>query len=354
MLMKIGELAKRTGLSVRTLHHYDKIGLLSPSQRSSAAYRLYNRADITRLYRIVALRRLDLSLAEIAALVDHEHADLNSVISDQLRLLEQQINNGIALRERLRDLHTLVQANKEPQLDYWLGILEMMSVADKYFSPDDMQQLSKQNRPTLTPDLHMLPLIVEARSLLDTGVAYTDPRARELALRWNDTMNRHMPDLPQYLAKFSQMHRDEPALQALTGIDPEMMDFIVRALIEVRYAAYRQHLSEHELRFFRAASFRHAHAWNELFSQVRKVMQAGMLPEEEAAQVLLRQWRSLFFDTWGGDLTTIRKVRELHRSADGALVGGASSPELMQYARRGLIWLEARINTKPLTDPMTN
>ncbi|MBI3283816.1 MAG: MerR family DNA-binding transcriptional regulator, partial [Burkholderiales bacterium] len=48
MLLKIGELASRSGLTVRTLHHYDQIGLLKPSARSEADYRLYDRADIAR------------------------------------------------------------------------------------------------------------------------------------------------------------------------------------------------------------------------------------------------------------------------------------------------------------------
>jgi len=50
MLLKISELARRTGLTVRTLHHYDAIGLLRPSARSSAGYRLYDRSDIKRLH----------------------------------------------------------------------------------------------------------------------------------------------------------------------------------------------------------------------------------------------------------------------------------------------------------------
>lgn len=48
MKLKIGELAKRSGLTVRALHHYDSIGLLCPSARSEAGYRLYNRDDIAR------------------------------------------------------------------------------------------------------------------------------------------------------------------------------------------------------------------------------------------------------------------------------------------------------------------
>ncbi|WP_263404975.1 MerR family DNA-binding transcriptional regulator [Pseudomonas aeruginosa] len=55
MLLKVGELAKQTGLTVRALHHYDDIGLLQPSARSDAGYRLYTPKDITRLHQIQAL-----------------------------------------------------------------------------------------------------------------------------------------------------------------------------------------------------------------------------------------------------------------------------------------------------------
>lgn len=64
MLLKVGELARRSGMTVRTLHYYDSIGLLIPSARSDAGYRLYNRADITRLHHIQALRRMGVTLAD--------------------------------------------------------------------------------------------------------------------------------------------------------------------------------------------------------------------------------------------------------------------------------------------------
>lgn len=64
-LMKIGELAEQTGLSIRTLHYYDEIGLLSPSHRSDAGHRLYASEDIVRLQQILSLRQLSFSLKEI-------------------------------------------------------------------------------------------------------------------------------------------------------------------------------------------------------------------------------------------------------------------------------------------------
>ena len=66
MLLRAGELAKRTGLTVRALHHYDTIGLLCPTGRTDSGYRLYSRDDVARLHGIQTLRRMGLSLADAA------------------------------------------------------------------------------------------------------------------------------------------------------------------------------------------------------------------------------------------------------------------------------------------------
>ena len=66
----VGQVADLFGVTVRTLHHYDEIGLLTPSERSRAGYRLYTDADLVRLQQIVVYRRLELPLEEIASLLD--------------------------------------------------------------------------------------------------------------------------------------------------------------------------------------------------------------------------------------------------------------------------------------------
>src|SRR5579875_1270542 len=91
MLLKVGELAKHAGLTVRTLHHYDTIGLLRPAARSQAGYRLYDRADVARLHGIQALRRMGLSLSDIADLLDNETASPPAIIARQPAALEQEI-----------------------------------------------------------------------------------------------------------------------------------------------------------------------------------------------------------------------------------------------------------------------
>jgi len=63
--MKVGEIAKRTGLSVRTLHYYDEIGLLRPSTLTTSRHRVYDAAQLARLQQIKSLRQLEFSLDEI-------------------------------------------------------------------------------------------------------------------------------------------------------------------------------------------------------------------------------------------------------------------------------------------------
>ena len=68
--LKVGELARRTGLTVRTLHHYDEIGLLRPSLHTEAGYRLYTPRDVARLQQVLSLRALGFSLEETRACLD--------------------------------------------------------------------------------------------------------------------------------------------------------------------------------------------------------------------------------------------------------------------------------------------
>lgn len=70
MAITVGELSRLTGITVRALHHYDEIGLVRPSQRSAAGYRLYDDDDVLRLQQVLVLRELGLALDEIAAALD--------------------------------------------------------------------------------------------------------------------------------------------------------------------------------------------------------------------------------------------------------------------------------------------
>lgn len=99
----VGEVAELAGVTVRTLHHYDELGLLSPSERSEAGYRLYAYADLARLQEILIWRQLRFGLSEIQSLLDDPHYDRISALARQRELVDHEL-------ERLRALAGAIDA----------------------------------------------------------------------------------------------------------------------------------------------------------------------------------------------------------------------------------------------------
>ncbi|HEY9664292.1 MAG TPA: MerR family transcriptional regulator, partial [Allocoleopsis sp.] len=90
--LKVGDLAKQTGVSVRTLHYYDEIGLLSPSHRTETGYRLYGEEDIIRLQQILSLRQIGFSLEEIRECLEERSFSFDRVIQLHTARLREQID----------------------------------------------------------------------------------------------------------------------------------------------------------------------------------------------------------------------------------------------------------------------
>lgn len=109
---RIGELARETGLTVRTLHHYDAIGLVTPSSRTSGGHRVYSEPDVERLYTVVVLRRIGLSTAAIGERLADPAWEIRSVVRDQRAGLDAELAALGALRHRLDAMLSL--AAEEP------------------------------------------------------------------------------------------------------------------------------------------------------------------------------------------------------------------------------------------------
>lgn len=87
---KVGQLATATGLTVRTLHHYDHVGLVCPSRRTASGHRLYDESDVQRLYQVLALRQVGLSLETIADALGGT-APLEQLLSQHRAYLDEQL-----------------------------------------------------------------------------------------------------------------------------------------------------------------------------------------------------------------------------------------------------------------------
>src|SRR5262245_35824753 len=102
--LKVGELARQTGLTIRTLHHYDEIGLLKPSLHTEAGHRLYTAGDIARLQQVISLRQLGFSLEQVCDCLDKPGFSPLEVIRLHVARLREQIELQRGLCERLEAL----------------------------------------------------------------------------------------------------------------------------------------------------------------------------------------------------------------------------------------------------------
>ncbi|WP_213290877.1 MerR family transcriptional regulator [Bradyrhizobium sp. sGM-13] len=102
---RIGELAEATGVTVRTLHHYEHTGLLSASERTDGGHRMYDHEGLKRVHQIRALRELDFSLHEIRRAIEGR-TSLTDLLRNHLGRIELQVARATLLRNRLRNMTT--------------------------------------------------------------------------------------------------------------------------------------------------------------------------------------------------------------------------------------------------------
>jgi MerR family transcriptional regulator, thiopeptide resistance regulator len=137
---RIGELARETGLTVRTLHHYDRLGLLSPLSRTEGGHRCYTSGDVRRLHRIVALRSLGISLEQIGTLLDGE-PDPTRLLRRQLDVAEERIRSGTSLRMRLLAVLDTLGHNAEPSSAQFLQLIEETITMNEPLTPEQFAEL---------------------------------------------------------------------------------------------------------------------------------------------------------------------------------------------------------------------
>src|SRR5512142_2529259 len=111
MAFIVSELARLTGVTVRTLHHYDEIGLCRPSRRSPQGYRLYDDGDVLRLQQVLLLRELGLRLDEIATAIDREPDRVALLRKHRVALVEKRDRLDAMLRAVDTALRALEGAN---------------------------------------------------------------------------------------------------------------------------------------------------------------------------------------------------------------------------------------------------
>jgi DNA-binding transcriptional MerR regulator len=195
--LKVGELAQRTGLTVRTLHHYDAIGLLKPSLHTEAGYRLYTAGDVARLQQVLSLRQLGFSLDETRSCLDRPGFSPLEVIGLHLVRLREQIESQRRLCERLEGLAAHLRAAGEVSADEFLSTIEEMTMLqtqlEKYFTPEQLQTIKEGREQAGPGDLNRMQeswaeLIAQIRTEMEQGTDPGDPKVQALARRWQELL----------------------------------------------------------------------------------------------------------------------------------------------------------------------
>lgn len=331
-MLKVGELARRSGLTVRTLHHYDSIGLLQPSSRSGSGYRLYDDQDVARLHGIQALRGMGLTLAEIASLLDARHGTpLPALIARQIAAIDEQIERSQQLRSKLTLMHSLLATGGQPGLDDWLSGLSLMNACTQYFSADEIQRLFEDWART---EAEWPALVAEVKAAMQAGVPIDALELQPLARRWMDLTMRWMRGDTHLLDRWRQMLEEQPVSNSpKAGIDRPTLHYIDQA-IQLRLATLRKYLSADDIdRLDKSLQA----DWAALAAKVGALLRAGTPPGDPAAQPVVDDWRRLLARLTRNDAALCARLMQAHANEPLLRAGAVLPPEAREYIHQALM-----------------
>ena len=225
-MLTVGQVASELGVTVRTLHHYDEIGLLRPSERSLAGYRLYTDADLSRLRQIVGYRRLGFDLDGVASVLESDAdplshlrrqreavgqriSELSSLAHALDRAMEAEMNGYRITKEEQREVfgesfsdeYAREAEERWGETDAWAQSRERT----KHYSKEQWQQVKQETEE-----------INDAyAALLTVGEPATGEQAMAVAERARQHITRWFYDCPpQMHAGIAQMYVDDPRFMA--------------------------------------------------------------------------------------------------------------------------------------------
>lgn len=186
----VNQLAKMAGVSVRTLHHYDHIGLLKPSSRTAAGYRLYERQDLLRLQQILFFKELDVPLDDIRRILDDPGFDQVRALRQHRTQLEWQVTR---LTRLLHTLDNTLSSLTEDEMT--------LTDEDLYagFTPEQRERYDREAAEMYDPDM----------------VKLSQERLRKLTKPQWEAVKAEGDAVTRALAALADAAPDSPEVQAL-------------------------------------------------------------------------------------------------------------------------------------------
>lgn len=232
---KVGELARRTGVSVRTLHYYDEIGLLTPSQHTDTGHRLYTERDVARLQQIRSLQQIGFRLEEIRACLTRSDFALLDVVERHLARLREQLLVQQRLCQRLEALAASLRQTGEAPVEQFLQTIEEMSMFEKYYTPEQMEYLKQRREQVGDEAIRAVEkewpeLMARMRAEMEAGTDPADPRVQALARRWRELVDSFTGGDPGIEKSLRTMYEQEPTVHGMDMAPMrELMAYVKKA-----------------------------------------------------------------------------------------------------------------------------
>ncbi len=218
-LLQAHEFAARAGVTVRTLHHYDRLGLLRPTRRTAAGYRLYGAADFARLQQIVTLKFIGLPLKQIKELLHGREFDLGTTLRLQRWLLAEQRRRLDLALEAIDRAEQLTAAQGMPDWAAFKQIVEVITMNDmdwtqKYYT-DEARQKIEERKTTIPREVieqaqrDWATLIKEVEVAVAAGVDPAGAQGQALAARWLELIKGFTGGDPSIQAGLNKMYADK-------------------------------------------------------------------------------------------------------------------------------------------------
>ena len=216
-LFRAREFAERAGVTVRTLHHYDRLGLLKPSRYTEAGYRLYGERDFARLQQIVVLKFIGLSLKEIKELLNQRELDLKMTLSLQREIIEARRRHLDAVIEAIERAAQAAAASDELDWETFKRIVEVITMQNemewvkKYYTEEQLAELAERGTPEVLErgQRDWAQLIKEVEAAVAEGVDPQSEQAQELAARWSNLIEAFTGGNPKIRESLTKLYADQ-------------------------------------------------------------------------------------------------------------------------------------------------
>lgn len=231
--LKVSEIAERAGVSIRTLHYYEELGLLEPG-RTASGHRRYGRAAIERLQQIRSLQQLGFSLAQIQALFAGQRVAPEKIVDELLAKVAQQREALKRLETQLRRLSRLLRGKRSDDaeaVDVLLQTLEAMTMVEKHLSPEQLEQIDALHDDAGEAGAKWQFALDGLRAEMEAGTDPGHPKVKALVETWHEAAAAFMPagDEAVHEAVMRLLH-DEPEARREHGLDDALFAYLGRAL----------------------------------------------------------------------------------------------------------------------------